>query len=320
MANRPQNAPPFRHLIHRLSDPEQFGIALSGVCLSADFLAPNKVPTQVEQFQAPGWSLDFHEAHVKARLFGPLPPGWASLGLVRGLATSSWYGRAAGQGALLCNPPGEPIDGCITPGFSCMAVNVPVQVWEQCRALAGGEHPGFDGFAAFHLPPPLYACIERRLEFTLRQLRTASATPHLSAFAARDAAEFSTSMATVAWEISANPRPRRDSFRNRARLARRAETWMRDHIAQSVQIPEVCQAMGVSRRELEYAFRSCFDQSPRDYLQALRLNAIRLSLRHAAAPIIDVALDHGVTHLGRFAAQYRALFGESPSETLRRAR
>ena len=75
-------APTFRHLVHRLSDPEQFGIAVSGVNLTVDFLAPQKMPTRVEQFQAPEWTLDFHEAHVKARVYGPLPPGWVSLGLM----------------------------------------------------------------------------------------------------------------------------------------------------------------------------------------------------------------------------------------------
>jgi transcriptional regulator GlxA family with amidase domain len=74
----------------------------------------------------------------------------------------------------------------------------------------------------------------------------------------------------------------------------------------------------VSRRELEYAFRTVFDESPRAYLQSLRLNAIRRALRstRTCEPVTRIAFDHGVTHLGRFSAQYRRLFGELPSETL----
>jgi AraC-like DNA-binding protein len=303
--------------VHRLSDPEQFGIAVSGVSLTADFLAPQKVPTRVEQFQTPEWALDFHEAHVKARIYGPLPPGWVSLGLMRSPAASSWYGYAARPGMLVCNPPGVPIDGCITPGFACAAVNVPVAVWERCRALAGIERSAFGGFVAFHLPPPLYAYLERRLRATRHLLRTASTTPHLATFAAHEAADFATHIATTAWELSATATPSRDSLRNRTRLAHRAETWMRDHLAEPVRIPEVCLALRVSRRELEYAFRAAFDQSPRDHLQALRLNAIRRVLRDRRSddPVIRAAFDHGITHLGRFAAEYRTLFGERPSET-----
>ena len=198
-----------------------------------------------------------------------------------------------------------------------MAVNVPVAVWERCRALAGIERSAFGTAAAFLLPPPLYAGLERRLRATRHLLRTAAMSPHLAPFAAREAADLAAHLVTAAWELSAPTTSPRDSYRNRTRLARRAEAWMREHLAESVRIPDVCLALRVSRRELEYAFRTVFDESPRNYLQALRLNAIRHVLRRSRgdAPVIRTAFDHGITHLGRFAADYRALFGESPSET-----
>jgi len=39
-----------------------------------------------------------------------------------------------------------------------------------------------------------------------------------------------------------------------------------------------------------------------------------------AAPVAEVAARHGFLHAGRFAADYRRRFGESPSQTLARAR
>jgi len=39
----------------------------------------------------------------------------------------------------------------------------------------------------------------------------------------------------------------------------------------------------------------------------------------ARTTVTAIALDHGFGELGRFSVQYRRLFGESPSETLRRA-
>src|SRR5262245_45050460 len=119
-----------------MSDPEEFGIAISGARLTADFLASQRSPTHVEQFQTTRWTLDFHVAHVKARVRAPLPSGWASLGLMRSPVATSWYGIPVRQGMLICTPPGEAIDGYITPGFESLAVNVSPAVWEKCRIFA----------------------------------------------------------------------------------------------------------------------------------------------------------------------------------------
>ena len=43
--------------------------------------------------------------------------------------------------------------------------------------------------------------------------------------------------------------------------------------------------------------------------------------REGVSPLVkSVALTHGFWHLGQFAHDYRATFGEMPSETLARAR
>jgi AraC-like DNA-binding protein len=57
-------------------------------------------------------------------------------------------------------------------------------------------------------------------------------------------------------------------------------------------------------------------------LRQARLAQARSELA-AARPrttVTTVALDYGFNHLSRFAQQYARHFGESPSETLRRAR
>jgi transcriptional regulator GlxA family with amidase domain len=195
---------------------------------------------------------------------------------------------------------------------------LPGEAWERCRALAGIERPASATFAALQLPPPLLARLERNARSSRQSLRAASTAPRLAVFAIREAAAFATELATAAWELMNKQAPPRDSLRNRARLARRAETWMRERLAAPVQVPDVCHALRVSRRELEYAFRTVFEQSPRDFLHALRLNAVHRALRSAEGTVLQVALDHGIMHPGRFAAHYRAIFGESPSETKRR--
>jgi AraC family transcriptional regulator, ethanolamine operon transcriptional activator len=311
--------PGFRRLVHRLEDPEEFGHAVSGGCLAADFLAPREAATHVEQFQSAGWAMDFHEAKVKARIRCELPSGWGSVGLMRSPAASHWYGREAHRGALVCTPPGEAIDGRIMPGFSCLSITVPGHVWEAARVLAGVDSSSFGGARIHMIEQGVYGGIERRIHELRRMLRSAGADTRLAAVAGAQAAAFATELISITWSSEETGRDARDSHRNRARLARRAEDWMRAHLGEPIQIPGLCRALGVSRRELEYAFRLIHDESPRDYLHALRLNAVRRELirKDRTESVSRIALSNGISHFGRFAADYRRMFGGNPGETRR---
>jgi transcriptional regulator GlxA family with amidase domain len=77
---------------------------------------------------------------------------------------------------------------------------------------------------------------------------------------------------------------------------------------------------GVSVRSLQEGFRRHLGCTPMAYLQQVRLERARESLRDADPTRVTVAsIAHrwGFAHLGRFAAVYRARFGECPSESLR---
>jgi AraC-like DNA-binding protein len=315
----------FQHLKYVITDPDEFDDALSGGSLKVDVLGTQSLPARVEQFQSSKWTLDFGEVHVKARARGALPPGWASLGFMRGGGPSIWHGMPAGTGTLMCNPPGgDGPDGHVTPGFAWSAIGVPTSLWESCQALAGAEVNCRTSIKVerWQLPAPLFALLDRQLRQTQQLLQSALAKPELVGFAERAAVDFVTNIATHAWEMRVRDHSLRISFRNRAYLARCAEVWMRDRLGEPIRIPDICLALRVSRRELEYAFRSTFDTSPREFLHKLRLNAIHRALRHSdpTNSIIGIAFDHGITHLSRFAADYRALFGEKPSDTLRTRR
>jgi AraC family ethanolamine operon transcriptional activator len=100
----------------------------------------------------------------------------------------------------------------------------------------------------------------------------------------------------------------------------------RDFLASCVRrvptVPELCAAIGVSQRTIEYAFRDQLGLRPVQFLKLMRLNRARSSLvgaSPASTSVTDVAMDFGFWDLGHFARDYQALFGESPSQTLRRA-
>ena len=77
----------------------------------------------------------------------------------------------------------------------------------------------------------------------------------------------------------------------------------------------------VSVRSLQEGFRQHVGMSPMNYVQLVRLRRTQRDLR-AANPghttVSSIAHRWGFGHLGRFAAAYKATFGEAPLQTLRR--
>lgn len=91
----------------------------------------------------------------------------------------------------------------------------------------------------------------------------------------------------------------------------------------SISVATVAKSLGVSERTLLTAFRSRHDKSPRQFIQAMRLNRARTRLRLASesgALIQDVAAECGFWDFGRFASKYQRLFGELPTQTVKKGR
>lgn len=87
-------------------------------------------------------------------------------------------------------------------------------------------------------------------------------------------------------------------------------------------VADLAEHAGVSERSLHAAFRRQLGTSPMAYVRRRRLEQAHDELLRldpsTGAKVTDVALRHGFAHTGRFAAAYRARFGEPPSVTLRR--
>jgi AraC-like DNA-binding protein len=83
----------------------------------------------------------------------------------------------------------------------------------------------------------------------------------------------------------------------------------------------MAQAAGVSQKTLEVAFRECINITPGRYLTLTRLNGAHRQLalgQTGEFSVIQTLVEWGFSHPGRFANAYQQLFGELPSQTLRR--
>lgn len=112
----------------------------------------------------------------------------------------------------------------------------------------------------------------------------------------------------------------RQSHLSYRKVVSRARDYVLSHPDQVISVVDLCENLHVSRRTLQNCFQKVLGVCPTTYLKALRLNAVRRTLRNRESDAItvqDVAATWGFWHMSQFAADYRNMFSELPSETLK---
>lgn len=95
---------------------------------------------------------------------------------------------------------------------------------------------------------------------------------------------------------------------------------IKENYANAIDLEELVRISGVSERLLLGGFRQHLGVSPMKYLRLVRLENAHLDLKELSpenSHVTEVALGAGFTQLGKFSADYKRRFGESPSETLK---
>ncbi len=101
---------------------------------------------------------------------------------------------------------------------------------------------------------------------------------------------------------------------------RRAEEFIAANLTDPPTLPEIVRVAGVSASTLTRSFRRRYGVGPIAFMKQRRLEMIwsqLLTARDEGRTVTDIAMEYGFYHLGQFAVDYRKMFGESPSETLR---
>jgi AraC-like DNA-binding protein/TolB-like protein len=111
-----------------------------------------------------------------------------------------------------------------------------------------------------------------------------------------------------------------DRRRPLPQLMKRALDQMYANLGETITLSSLAFACSASERTLLRQFERHVGLSPLACLRRLRLNAARSELLEASSShsIADIATRCGFSHLGRFATEYRRLFGETPSSTRQR--
>jgi AraC-like DNA-binding protein len=110
-------------------------------------------------------------------------------------------------------------------------------------------------------------------------------------------------------------------LRRHSVLAKRFQAAVEANFDMPLLIRDLCRLVGVSERTLRTLCHEQLGMSPQQFLALRRLHLARRALLRSdahSATVTEIAVRCGFWELGRFAAVYKSLFGESPSATLRR--
>jgi AraC-like DNA-binding protein len=127
--------------------------------------------------------------------------------------------------------------------------------------------------------------------------------------------------AMVGCLTDAAPAGERSARRRHEHIMRRFHRLIEAHPDEALYIPDVCTEIGGAERTLR---QCCYEQlgmGPKQFLTTRRMNLVRRDLNRAlptATTVTEVAVQYGFWNLGRFAGEYKSMFGELPSVTLKR--
>lgn len=318
------------------------------------------MPMAGQDQQAPPpliWCADFDDPHAMALAQREAAIEYLSLGdqRYRSEVTMLEFGgfavQAARDGAHVTRGAVRPDRLCLILGDG--PLNAAVNGW---RATADGAvvlGPGAE--IRCHVPQPLRWIAYTIDEAQCRDWMDGTALPGSGDFAvAGDLVTKSPALRQIAAELTALARSGSDSLASgqitpsvrdnvhraltqglvrqdantralhqRMRLIADADAYLEHRGGQAVYTLDLVEALGVPSRSIHTAFSAVYGMGPHQFLQLRRLNLVHRALREArgdARLVKTIALDHGFWHLGRFAQQYKRLFGETPSETLARAK
>ncbi len=246
-------------------------------------------------------------------VIGEQPPGMWGFA-IPALDDVAWtfMGMQAGGRDMIVAPAREEVDMLSRPGWSACVVNVDQLHLEAVQARLGLQLTLPKNAARVTLQPAALGDMRRLCGLLLQ------APPGLDVLTTLEE-ELPAALLRLLksnGERASAPEPPVVHAR-RAALVTRAREHIRTVLREAPSVAQLEEALGTSGRTLRRAFREHVGVSPKEYIHAQRLNGVRRALLLGQGNVTEVAGGYGFWHMGQFAADYRRLFGELPSETLR---
>lgn len=237
------------------------------------------------------------------------------VGLIMAPGTRHWLNEVP-SGAVGVFLPGDDHDALYPPGSLYVGVTLPAERLEEIAAqhelVLDLKTLGGTGFDNKMLSAPSLSSLRTQFE-------RIHAAPHADASPARMVGTQLLDAFIMHFARAPHVHVGGTDPRGYSRIVARARAFIRDNLDQPLSIDKIASAAATSHRTLHRAFQIVLDETPYSYVQKLRLHRIRHELvtdAETACTITIAAHRWNMPDLGRFAAWYRDLFGELPSQTL----
>jgi AraC family ethanolamine operon transcriptional activator len=305
-----------------INGPDDLREATRGSDLKIVQLRPGKLHGAITHIAVGNLGISVGQFTSGIRARGPMDQERIVLGTMlasAGRAAHWWKDVRAGDAIIF--PPGVEADAISLSGEAFVGVSV---AQSDLMSIVHGEDrladPALWQMSAVHpTDPRIREKILRGLNGMISDVMLKTTAPSAQA---ADFFQRSIIEAFLMSLINSLPPDRGRFCSTGARLVREADDYVDASGGRPVHISELCSALKVTRRNLHRAFADTLGMGPVAYLRRRRLSAIHSVLKRcdpATISIGDLAFEYGFPEPGRFAAYYRAHFGERPSETFRSA-
>jgi AraC family ethanolamine operon transcriptional activator len=313
---------PWLHRRTRCCDVGEHAASLAGWNQVYEQLSAGRFEGTVQQVRFRGMQLFRETTSQSVHQAGALPTGNRAIGVPVSLRGNALFrGMPVDARTLLTFGGSEELDFYAPSELDILGIVFDERAFDEHAADA--EHrDAATVFGAKRVIRPRPARLEALRQLLLSVL--ASLEQNATAFEYRRVqleVEQSVMHATVGAqeELDESAAPKPAFCASRRYIVDEAKAYMRAHIDEPITVADVCRQLNVSRRTLQYSFQQVLGLKPVKLLRAMRLNGVRRDLKAASPPatVQDVAARWGFWHLGHFVADYKGMFGELPSETLR---
>jgi AraC family ethanolamine operon transcriptional activator len=309
---------------HNFEDFDELAENLQGWDLEFTRLDRGSFDGKIMQVSGEDFQFSSFSMSCRHEQGGAPPPGFKTFGILTpGSPTIGFRNRQLSQEGIAFFSPDKEVDVQAPPGWGAFGVS-----FTEDLLVSVSQRMGLPSLEDMLVEKDIVLCqrkalgeLKAWLQGMHQQFSAHLCHPFSKGFLEQFIAEFPRRfLKTMA---SSSPSTFRHSLRQRDRAIKKIKEFLTESPDVSPTIADLCEVAKVSERTLEYAFQERYGLTPNTYLRFYRLNGVHKTLRRAdplSTTVTKIATDWGFWHFGHFASNYRKLFGQRPSDTLKKPR